>query len=76
RARLDEIFRSWKERFTACLAKAQQLGELAPDLDPAVIGGVILSGWEGAILRAKVMKSPQPLRDFIDTLFATVLRTR
>lgn len=76
RARLDEIFRSWKERFTACLAKAQQLGELPPDLDPAVIGGVILSGWEGAILRAKVMKSPQPLRDFIDTLFATVLRTR
>jgi TetR/AcrR family transcriptional regulator, transcriptional repressor for nem operon len=39
-----------------------------------VVAGFILSGWEGAILRAKVMKSPRPLRDFIDTLFATVLR--
>lgn len=74
RARLDEIFNAWKERFAACLREAQRAGELAPDVDPAVMAGFILSGWEGAILRAKVMKSPQPLRDFIDTLFATILR--
>jgi TetR/AcrR family transcriptional repressor of nem operon len=75
RTRLDEIFRSWKQRFAACLQEAQEVGELAQDADPPVIGGFILSGWEGAILRAKVMKSPQPLRDFIDTLFATVLNS-
>ncbi len=75
RARLDEIFASWKERFTACLREAQAAGELAPSADPSVIAGFLLSGWEGAILRAKVQKSPLPLRDFIDTLFATVLRT-
>ena len=74
RVRLDEIFRGWKELFAACLGEAQQAGELAPEVDPAVMAGFILSGWEGAILRAKVMKSPQPLRDFIDTLFAAVLR--
>jgi TetR/AcrR family transcriptional regulator, transcriptional repressor for nem operon len=74
RARLDEIFQSWKERFAACLREAQQSGELASTVDTAVMAGFILSGWEGAILRAKVMKSPQPLRDFIDTLFAAVLR--
>jgi len=74
RARLDEIFRSWKKRFAACVAEAQEHGELSSGLDPGVVAGFILSGWEGAILRAKVMKSPQPLRDFIDTLFATVLR--
>lgn len=73
RARLDEIFRSWKGRFAACLREAQGKGELAPTLDPPVIAGFILSGWEGAILRAKVMKSPRPLRDFIETIFATVL---
>jgi TetR/AcrR family transcriptional repressor of nem operon len=76
RARLDEIFLSWKERFAACLREAQAAGELAPDLDSGVIAGFILSGWEGAILRAKVMKSPQPLQDFIETLFATVLKNR
>jgi TetR/AcrR family transcriptional regulator, transcriptional repressor for nem operon len=74
RARLDEIFRSWKERFAACLQEAKRTGELSTDADVAVVAGFILSGWEGAILRAKVMKSPQPLRDFIDTLFAAVLR--
>ncbi|WP_298273499.1 TetR/AcrR family transcriptional regulator [Geobacter sp.] len=76
RVRLDEIFRSWKERFAACLGEAQRGGGLAPELDSNVVAGFILSGLEGAILRAKVMKSPQPLRDFIETLFATVLRRR
>ncbi|ABB31045.1 transcriptional regulator, TetR family [Geobacter metallireducens GS-15] len=74
RARLEEVFTSWKKRYAACLREAQRAGELAPELDPSVVAGFILSGWEGAVLRAKVMKSPQPLRDFIATLFATVLR--
>ena len=74
RARLDEIFGSWKERLAACVREAQLAGELAPDLDSGVIAGFILSGWEGAILRSKVMRSPQPLRDFIETLFALVLK--
>ena len=73
RGRLDEIILSWRERFAACIREAQQAGELPPSYDAHVIAGFILSGWEGAVLSAKVMKSPQPVRDFIDTLFATVL---
>lgn len=74
RTRLDEIFASWKARFAACLTEAQQLGELSPSADPHVLAGFILSGWEGSILRAKVMKSPQPMRDFVEVLFAAALR--
>ncbi|OGU16441.1 MAG: TetR family transcriptional regulator [Geobacteraceae bacterium GWC2_53_11] len=74
RTRLDEIFASWKERFAACLTEAQHLGELSPTADPHVLAGFILSGWEGSILRAKVMKSPQPMRDFVEVLFASALR--
>lgn len=74
RSRLDEIFQSWRVHFAACLREAQDIGELAPDLDVNIIAGFMLSGWEGAILRAKVMKSPQPMRDFIETLFSTVLK--
>ncbi|BCS55399.1 TetR/AcrR family transcriptional regulator [Geobacter sp. SVR] len=73
RERLDEILFSWRERFAACIREAQHTGELPPSYDPLVIAGFVLSGWEGAVLSAKVMKSPQPVRDFIDTLFATVL---
>ena len=74
RARLDEILHSWKERFAVCLREAQRAGELAPDVDAGAMAGFILSGWEGAILRAKVMKSPQPMQDFIEILFAKVLQ--
>lgn len=74
RARIEEIFNSWKGRFAACLQEAQQGGELSKELDTAVIAGFILSGLEGSILRAKVMKSPEPFQDFVETLFSTVLR--
>jgi TetR/AcrR family transcriptional repressor of nem operon len=74
RERLDRIFQSWTGRFTVCLKEAEQKGELASACDPSVIAGFLLSGWEGAILRAKVMKSPQPLEDFITTVFSTILK--
>lgn len=76
RERLDIILRSWRERFAVCIVEAQQAGELPQSYDPHVIAGFILSGWEGAVLSAKVMKSPQPVQDFLDTLFATVLTKR
>lgn len=73
RSRLDEIFRSWEEKIASCLKEAQLAGEIAQDIDPCVLAGIILSSLEGAILRAKVKRSPQPMRDFIETLFAIVL---
>jgi TetR/AcrR family transcriptional repressor of nem operon len=73
RSRLDAVLLAWRERFAVCLREAQQAGELSPSLDPQVVAGFILSGWEGAVLRAKVNRSPQPVREFIDVLFATVL---
>ncbi|HEY4743302.1 MAG TPA: TetR family transcriptional regulator C-terminal domain-containing protein, partial [Desulfuromonadaceae bacterium] len=51
-------------------------GDLPAALVPDVVSGFILSGWEGAILRSKVMKSPQPMRDFIEILFSTILPGR
>lgn len=74
RARLDEIFTMWRERFAACLKQAEKAGELPGGIDAVVMAGFILSGWEGAILRAKVTKSPQPMHDFVEVLFSTVLK--
>lgn len=74
RQQLDGIFLSWRERFANCIRESQQAGELPLSYDPHVIAGFILSGWEGAVLSAKVMKSTQPVQDFIDTLFSTVLK--
>lgn len=74
RARLDEIFNDWRRLFAGCLSEAQTAKELDSRLDVEVLASFVLSGWEGSILRAKVMKSPQPLQDFIEVLFKVTLR--
>ena len=74
RSRLEEVFSLWKERFADCLREAQEKGQLSNDMDPVQLAGVILASWEGAILRSKVMKSTQPMRDFIDIAFTLILR--
>jgi TetR/AcrR family transcriptional repressor of nem operon len=73
RRRIAEEFTRWKERVAACLRQAQQAGELGADHDSAELAGFILSAWEGAILRAKVAKSVEPLRQCVDLLFRRVL---
>lgn len=76
RARLASIFSDWKNHFSECLAVAQQQGELPTNVDPNILGEFILSGWEGAVMRAKVMKSSMPLQAFIDILFQSVLSAK
>lgn len=73
RCRLEEVFHDWLGLFARCLHEAQKSGELNPGLDPQLLAGFLLSGWEGAILRAKVMRSPEPLKQFVSVLFARVL---
>jgi TetR/AcrR family transcriptional repressor of nem operon len=75
RARLDEVFSTWRELFAACLLEAQKKGQLSKKPNHKILADFVLSGWEGAILRAKVAKSPQPITDFIEVLFATALKS-
>lgn len=74
RARLEEIFEKWVDRYASCLSEAQQLGEVAPDLDTRKLAEFCLNGWQGSMLRAKTMRSVSPLRTFIEVLFSHVLR--
>ena len=74
RSRLEAVMLSWSERFADCLCEAQQAGELSSSADPRLIASLILSGWEGSVLRSKAMKSSKPVQEFIDILFATVLK--
>lgn len=71
--RLAEVFGDWLCLFAECLSEAQQIGELSKELDSDALASFLLSGWEGAILRAKVMRSVKPLWHFVNIMFATVL---
>ena len=75
RSRLDAVMSSLSERFAICLREAQQAGELSSSANPWMIASLILSGWEGSVLRSKAMKSPKPVREFIDILFTAVLKS-
>lgn len=70
RARIDEIFSAWTGRLADCVREAQETGELSADWDPEVLAEVWLSGWQGALLRARIACSTEPLRRFLDFMIA------
>lgn len=73
RRRLAEVFDAWKAEVEKCLIEAQKDRDLHPKADPHALADFILSGWEGAILRAKVNNSVEPIEQFIKVLFSKVL---
>jgi TetR/AcrR family transcriptional regulator, transcriptional repressor for nem operon len=73
RARLEEIFENWVDRYAACLKEAQDAGEVPPDLDVRELAEFWLNSWQGAVLRAKTMRSPAPLRTFLAVMFGNIL---
>jgi TetR/AcrR family transcriptional repressor of nem operon len=74
RERLAAIFVEWREPFASCIAEGQTLGEIATAFDAYELADFLLASWEGAILRAKVERSAEPLERFKAIVFATVFR--
>lgn len=72
RARLAEIYREWRAPFADCLADAQAAGEIDSRFTPTDLAEFLLASWEGAILRMKVERHPEPLERFRRIAFATV----
>ncbi|WP_292759606.1 TetR/AcrR family transcriptional regulator [Methylophaga sp. UBA2689] len=76
RVRLDQVFEGWKQQFGLCLKSAIDCGELSEEADVEQLSEFLLSGWQGAILRAKMHSSITPLQAFIDIVFTNVLINR
>ncbi len=74
RARLEEIFEGWVDRYAECLKQAQETGDLLADLDVHELAEFWLNSWQGAMLRAKTMRSTAPLRTFLGVMFGPVLQ--
>ncbi|THF64630.1 TetR family transcriptional regulator [Pseudothauera nasutitermitis] len=64
RARLEEVFADWQARLAACLRAARAAGEIAPEADCEALAEFFWIGWEGAVLRAKLVGGEAPLRRF------------
>ncbi|CAM3619748.1 MULTISPECIES: TetR/AcrR family transcriptional regulator [Halomonas] len=70
---LNLVFQRWEQRLVNCLQDAQTRGDIATHTAPEALASFILTGWEGAILRAKTLKSVEPMDHFETILFKQVL---
>lgn len=64
RERIQAVFADWQRRVGRCLSAARDAGEISTTLDCERLAAVFWIGWEGAVLRAKLERSPEPLEAF------------
>ncbi len=64
REQLEAVFETWQYRVEVCLEAAKGAGEIAPGSDCKKLAKLFWIGWEGAVLRAKLERSPEPLTIF------------
>ncbi|MFT4086710.1 MAG: TetR family transcriptional regulator C-terminal domain-containing protein [Gordonia sp. (in: high G+C Gram-positive bacteria)] len=73
RTRLASHFATWSALMKDCVDQAQREGSITTTLPAATVADFLLDSWEGALLRARAEKSDEPLRRFIDVIFASIL---
>lgn len=71
---LGDIFTSWRRRLVAVLDEAVSIGDLARETPTEELVDLLLLLIEGAILKAKVVQSKQPLK-LMETYFFDVVLT-
>jgi TetR/AcrR family transcriptional regulator, transcriptional repressor for nem operon len=74
RAQLGGVFADWQGQVAGCLSAAQGAGELAANADCVRLAGYFWIAWEGAVLRAKLERSPLALDIFAEVFFAGLPR--
>ncbi|HAT1644580.1 TPA: TetR family transcriptional regulator [Raoultella planticola] len=61
---LQNILESWQALVSACLSDALSSGEISSNMNDTQLAAIFWSGWEGAVMRAKLYCSTQPVCDF------------
>lgn len=72
RAELKSVFESWQHELAVCLTEAQSLGEVDPLQSAAMLAEYFWIGWEGAVLRAKLERTNEPLKRFAEYYLASI----
>ncbi|MFJ4848335.1 MULTISPECIES: TetR family transcriptional regulator C-terminal domain-containing protein [unclassified Streptomyces] len=68
-----EQLQRWQEALAGTLREAQEVGEVARAVSAEALADYLVSGFEGAMSRARLVRGRQPLDGFLDVTFATVL---
>jgi TetR/AcrR family transcriptional regulator, transcriptional repressor for nem operon len=73
RQRLEDALQRWIDSIAVTLEEAREKGAVPIEVEPAVLAESIVVYFEGALLRAKVKKSVEPLKNFIHLYFDVFL---
>lgn len=65
---------AWRERLAGLLTVAQASGGIRSDIDATALSALTWAAWEGGLLRMKVERSVQPLRDSVALIFDQLFR--
>jgi TetR/AcrR family transcriptional repressor of nem operon len=76
RQRLEHSLQGWTKLLSRLLLQAQEEKTIPADLDPEMLAENLIASFQGALLRAKVKKSSEPLKNFIYLYFDRFLTQR
>lgn len=69
RQRLEQALQGWTMGLSGLLQQAQQEHTVPADIDAEMLAENLIASFQGALLRSKVKKSSEPLRNFIHLYF-------
>jgi TetR/AcrR family transcriptional regulator, transcriptional repressor for nem operon len=69
RRKVEECFAEIAVRISRCLALAVTRGDLPRSTDTRAMADLLVNCWEGAALRARLLRRPAPLRQMLDFYF-------
>ncbi|SFN83269.1 transcriptional regulator, TetR family [Bradyrhizobium sp. Rc3b] len=74
RADLNGIVQGWQRKVARCLELARDAGEIEVSADCEALAEFFWIGWEGAVMRARLVKNGAPLDTFIAGFMAGLPR--
>ena len=73
RERLGEVYRQWTHEIEVAIKAGQADGSIPKDVRAADLAMLLLSAWQGALLRARVDRERQALDVFAKIVFKKIL---
>jgi len=73
RRRLETAFDAWVKLIASVIKEAQEAGEVDSKVKPEQLAGVLLSTFEGALLRVRAANDPKALKEFLGVGFSRLI---
>lgn len=70
---LQDIFAVWQAKMEVCLYAAKQQGDIKANINCMQQAEYFWIGWEGAVMRARLLQSTQPLDLYIATFITSII---